>query len=102
MDNYLLGAYFCRSLFKQVGVSIFILNDFLFHDIDLQMFVKEKDFEICALSTKVPSINLLVLCVYRSPTGDFAYFMDQLEQALCRLHKLSTNIVYVGILMLPF
>jgi hypothetical protein len=96
MDNYLLGAHFCRSLFKQGGVSIFILNDFLFQDIDLQMFVKEKDLEICALSTQVSSINLLVLCVYRSPTGDFAYFMDQLELALCRLYKLSTNIVICG------
>jgi hypothetical protein len=58
--------------------------------------VKEKDFEICAVCTQVSAINLLVLCIYRSPSGDFAYFMDQLELVLCRLYKLSTNIVICG------
>jgi hypothetical protein len=58
--------------------------------------VKEKDFEICAVNTQVSAVNLLVLCIYRSPSGDFAYFMDQLELVLCRLYKLSTNIVTCG------
>jgi len=61
MDNYLLGSYFCRYRIKQGGVSIFISKDFIFQDIDLQMIVKEKDLEICALSTHISSINLLII-----------------------------------------
>ena len=58
--------------------------------------MEEKDLEICALSTQVSLINLLIICLYRSPTGDFAYFLDQLDLVLCRLYKVSSNIVKCG------
>ena len=49
LENYSLGAYFCRRSLKQGGVSIFVSNDLQIQDIDLQLSVKEKDLEICAL-----------------------------------------------------
>ena len=40
------------------------------------------NFEICALKMQLKSTYLLVLCIYRSPSGDFSYFLTQLEMAL--------------------
>ena len=96
LENYSLSAYFCRRSLKQGGVSIFASNDLQIQDINLQLYVKEKDLEICALNIQISLINLLVICLYRSPMGDFAYFLDQLELVLCKLYKVSTNIVICG------
>ena len=57
--------------------------------------MKEKDFEICAIKLQVPLTNLLVICFYRSPMGDF-YFLNQLELVLNQLYKVSTDIVLCG------
>jgi len=96
LGQYILGAYYCRRNFKQGGVSIFILNNILFDVIDLEQFNKEKDFEICALKIQIMSTYLIVLCVYRSPSGNFPYFLTQLEIVLNKLYKISTNIILCG------
>jgi len=49
LGQYTLGTYFCRSIYKQGGVSIFVSKNIRFQQIDLNQYVKEKDFEICAL-----------------------------------------------------
>ena len=94
--QYNLGTYFCRKLYKQGGVSIFVLKNIQFQKIDLNQYVKEKDFEVCALNLRVASTNLLIICLYRSPTGDYTYFLNQLELVLNKLHKVSTNIILCG------
>ena len=96
LENYSLVAHFCRHSLKQGGVSIFASNDLQIQDIDLQLYVKEKDLKICALNIQISLINLLVICLYRSPMGGFAYFLDQMELVLCKLYKVSTNIVICG------
>jgi len=96
LGQHTLGAYYCRRNFKQGGVSIFILNNILFDVIDLEQFNKEKDFEICALKIQIMSTYLIVLCVYRSPSGNFPYFLTQLEIVLNKLYKISTNIILCG------
>ena len=45
LDQYTLGAHFCRCKFKQGGVAIFVLNDILF-----SLHIREREFEIYALS----------------------------------------------------
>lgn len=60
------------------------------------MFNKDKDFEICALKIPLSATCLLLLCVYRSPSGDFSYFLEQLESVLNKLYKISTNIILCG------
>jgi len=64
--------------------------------IDLNQFCREKDFEICALIMQLISTYLLVLCIYRSPSGDFSYFLTQLETVLNKLYKISANIILCG------
>ena len=74
--QYSLCAYYCRWKLKQGGVSVFIIKDISSFEIDLNMFNKEKDFEIWALKLHLHSTCLLLLCVYRSPSGDFTCFLE--------------------------
>ena len=96
MRQYTLGIYFCRRIYKHGGVSIFVSKNIRFQEIDLTQYVKEKDFEVCALNLQVASIHLLIICLYRSPTGDYTYFLNQLELVLNKLYRVSTNIILCG------
>jgi len=98
LGHYTLGTHYCRRLYRQGGVAIFVSKDLEFKKIDLSQYVKEKDFEVCALNLQIGTINLLILCLYtrRSPTSDYTYFLSQLELVLNKLYRVSTNIVVCG------
>jgi endonuclease/exonuclease/phosphatase (EEP) superfamily protein YafD len=40
--------------------------------------------------------NLIIICIYRSHTGDFKYFINQLEIILNRIYKAKTYILVCG------
>ena len=96
LGQYILGTYFCRSIYKQGGVPIFVSKNIRFQEIDLNRYVKEKDFEICTLKLQIASINFIIICLYRSPTGNYIYFLNQLESVLNKLYRVSTNIILCG------
>jgi exonuclease III len=96
LGHYTLHTHYCRRLYKQGGVAIFVSKNLEFQKIDLNQYVKEKDFEVCALNLQIATINLLILCLYRSPTGDYTYFLTQLESVLNKLYRVSTDIIVCG------
>jgi len=96
LGQYTLGAQYCRQSYKQGGVSIFVSSDIQFHAINLDHFNKEKDLEICALKIGLPQKNFIIICIYRSPTGNFKYFINQLEVILNSLYKGSTHLILCG------
>ena len=96
LGHYILGSQYCRQSLKQGGVSIFVSSDIQFHTINLDRFNKEKDLEICTLRIGLPHKNLIIICTYRSPTGNFKHFINQLEVILDSLHKVSTNLILCG------
>ena len=96
LDQYSLGAKFCSQIFKQGGVCIYVTNDFQFNSINLELYSKEKDLEICASTIYLPSSSFIIICIYRSPAGNFRYFLNQLESALNKLYKISTNLILCG------
>ena len=64
LEQYTLGAHFCRRTYKQRGVAIYISSDVQFNSINLEQFSKEKDFEICALKLQTASNSFIVICIY--------------------------------------
>jgi exonuclease III len=42
------------------------------------------------------STNICILTVYRSPTGNFSYFLNNLESVLTRLYSTSLDIILCG------
>jgi len=63
-------------------VCIFVKNNVQSSDIKLNKYSKEKDFEICAVKLHISSHIIIMIAIYRSPSGNFAYFLDSLESIL--------------------
>ena len=100
LNQYTMGTHFCRNKFTHGGVAIYVL-DILCHVFNLTLYTRDKDFEACAIKMHISFNNLLVLCIYRS-SGDFSFFLNQLEQVLNKLFKYPQTLSYVVILTLIF
>jgi exonuclease III len=96
LGQYTLEASFCRQTHKQGGVCIYISEDIQFNIINLDQYNSEKDLEICAVNILLPSNSITVICIYRSPTGNFNYFLKQLESALTKTYSISTTLILCG------
>jgi len=72
--QYTLGATFSRQTYKHEGVCIYVLKDIQFNTINLDQYNKDKDLEICVLKLCLLSSSFTIICIYRSPIGNFTYF----------------------------
>jgi hypothetical protein len=59
------------------------------------MFRHEKDIEICAVKLHILSHTINIITVYRSPTNNIAYFVNNLEAALNQGYSVSGGIVNI-------
>jgi hypothetical protein len=74
LNQYNLGAEFCRKVYKNGGVSIFIHESIHFVNNNLIEYCKEKDLEACAVKLHLQSCIICITTIYRSPPGNFLYF----------------------------
>ena len=96
ISNYKLGANYCRKNLKNGGVCIYIQENLKFTKINLQKHCKEQDMEIAAVQLKHNKKNTVILCVYRSPSGDFDYFLNKLDNILDSLYNFKTELILCG------
>jgi exonuclease III len=96
LSQFYLGASFCRRTYSRGSVCIFVTKNMQFYIINLDQYNKEKEFEICALKLHILSNSFILICTYRSPTGNFPYFLNQLELILNKIYKISTEIILCG------
>jgi hypothetical protein len=82
IDHYKLGSKYCRHEFKNGGVCIFIHEDLDFFSISLDRYCKEKDIEVCAVKLNITPIQLIILAIYRSPSGNFTNFLKNQDSVL--------------------
>ena len=64
------------------GAIIYVHNSLQYINNDLSKYAKEKDSEICAVKTSINSLNILIITIYRAPSGNFNYFLQQLNSIL--------------------
>jgi len=95
-SQYTLGASFCRETYSHRGVRILVPKNIQFYTINLDQYNKEKDFEICALKLNILSNSFTTICTCRSPTGNFFYFLNQLESILNKIYKTSSELISCG------
>jgi hypothetical protein len=60
-------------------VCIFVCKDLNFNKIDISHTCREKYLEICAVELEIEVSKLIVLSIYRAPTGDFNQFLKKLD-----------------------
>jgi len=59
-------------------VCIFVHEDLDLSSISLDKYCKEKDIEVCAVKLKTTPIQLIILAIYRSPSGNFLKNLDSI------------------------
>jgi len=96
LEGYTAGVHFCRALHEKGGVIIYIHNNLEFINIDLSKYCKEKDFEACAIQLTTTYLNICIITIYRSPTGNFNYFLLNLDKVLQLLHTPTLHIIICG------
>jgi hypothetical protein len=90
--KYCILKYRCR--YQRGGVCIFVHKELCFSHIDLSTYFVEKILELCAVKIESNGWGLIV-CLYRSPVGDFCHFLNLLE-VLLFLYKLLIELILCG------
>jgi exonuclease III len=96
MENYNLGASYCRNQFEKGGVAIFVHKNIQYSNINIDKYCKETDIEICALKLAYHELKICIITLYRSPTGDIYFFLSKLDRVLHLLHNLTLHIIICG------
>ena len=63
--------------------------------IDLSQYCIDKVIEVCAVYIRIGN-HLIILCLYRSPSGNFGEFAIQLQLILKYLHKPKLEFIICG------
>jgi hypothetical protein len=62
-------------------------------NINMDRYSNEKAIEICAVKLHILSRTIIIITVYRSPTGNIAYFLNNLEATLNQVHDNTVDII---------
>jgi hypothetical protein len=79
INGYHLGSSFCQKGLRRGGVCIFVKKAQHFNKIDISHHCKEQDLEICAIQLVTKTANLIILSMYRAPSGDINEFLKRLD-----------------------
>ena len=96
IENYNLGAYYCRNQHEKGGVAIYTHKSIQSTKINMDTYCKEKDIEICAIKFTYYESKISIITLYRSPIGNFEYFLHRLEELLQALYDPSIDIIICG------
>jgi hypothetical protein len=93
MENYMIGASFCRHYATKGGTCIFILNNLKFDRVNLNKYCTDFDIELCAVRIQNESSYIYVLSVYRAPSGNFNNIMIKMDEVLKSLYTLKVEFI---------
>jgi hypothetical protein len=84
MEHYKLSAKFCRQQYRNGGTCIFVHESVNCDIIHTDHICKEKDLEMCAIKLNLPKTNIVktnivIIVIYKSPSGNYNYFLRKLE-----------------------
>jgi exonuclease III len=86
IDNYKLGANYCRKNARNGGMCIFLLNCINFVTLNNEADCFDFDIELCTIKIQSGLSFIYILSVYRAPSGNFTNFihkMDKILRSLC-------------------
>lgn len=97
-ENFRLASYFCRLWHKCGGACIFIHDSIQFkRRNDLELLSDELNFEVAAIElTDTNNVPLIIVCIYRSPSGKIDVFFGKIEQLFFKIVCVRCKIVLCG------
>jgi exonuclease III len=96
IENYILGAHYCRNTKHMGGVCMFIQKNIPFTCLEIGNYCKDQDIEICGIQLNHDYDKLCILAVYRSPSGNFDNFLTNLDSVLQKLFLLKFTFIICG------
>ena len=93
--NYRLVANFCRTSYRNGVVCIYVHESLQSSNMEVQKYCKEKDLEVCSVRLYLPTCTIGIVNLYRSPLGNFNYFLNELENLLNFVSRNSMGLIVV-------
>jgi exonuclease III len=94
INNYKVATSYCRQDQRRGGTCILIKNNIEFKTLDfIQSASLKYDFEACGV--EIPLYNMIILCIYRTPTSNVNVFFTSLSQILQRVTKYKSKHVVI-------
>jgi hypothetical protein len=84
-----------NRMFK-IQICIFIQENIPVHKVNLDKLSKDKGLKICAVKLHLSTVNTVIISTYRSPSGDFHYFLYYLESICNSLYSNTAKINICG------
>ncbi|MDR2829930.1 MAG: hypothetical protein LBB45_02660, partial [Methanobrevibacter sp.] len=75
---------------------MYVNKRYPFSVINIARYCKEKELEACALKLQLQSINIFIITVYRSPSGNFQFFLNGLENIINKVYKPAIHLIICG------
>jgi hypothetical protein len=60
---------------------------------NIARYCKEKDLEACAITFKLIFMNICIVTVYRSPSGNFQLFLNGLDNIIKKVYKPDIHLI---------
>lgn len=96
LQHSCVSSYF-RCKFKSGGVCIFLRNSITkYKVVDLSSLCVEKDFEVQGITISVDAYKVLILVIYRSPSGDINLYLKQLGSLLDNHYNKNLKLIICG------
>jgi hypothetical protein len=96
LENYYLGCNFSCNINHGGGVCIYIRKVIHFVNCDVSHYHFEKIIEFCAVQIDTKTSHIVIICIYRSPVGNFEQFLSILGTALKYLYRPKTGFLICG------
>jgi exonuclease III len=96
IDKFTCGAYYCRKQLQKGGVCIYVNNNIISSSLNLEAHCSDGVIEVCCVKFKFRGKEIYVLTVYRSPSGNFANFISQLEKIVHSFFSYKNNLIICG------
>ena len=74
----------------------FIHSSIKFSNVSIVNYCVEKDIEACAIKLILTNIKIIVLAVYKSPSGNFHKFLQKLDNILSIFHNNKSELIFCG------
>jgi hypothetical protein len=91
IDNYTLGAHYCRKTKRKSGVCMFIHNSVTFTTLIIDNYCLDQDTEVCAIHLNAVYYQLCMVAVYRSPLCNLNTFQNNFGLILHKFFNLNFN-----------
>ena len=93
LDQYKLVSYYGRKTSNHGGSCIYVKRSISTKDLNSQDINVERDFEVSM--TELINFGYIIVCIYRSPDGNFWIFLKNLELIIQKIQSKKKNLCSV-------